>query len=132
MDTERFRKLQQSLDQEEARLRSIRNEVDPAQIAELESTRGMLRFWKSQLRSMAWNTENEDGSKIRLVDKPHRTALRIAGFEDQDASRVMGFPTTRRQLLDKLQVQVVVFYDRVEVKAIFPVEPIDCQKCTPT
>jgi len=132
MDTERFRDLQQSLDQEEARLRSIRNEVDPAQIAELESTRGMLRFWKSQLQSMAWNTENEDGSKIRLVDKPHRTALQITGFEDQDASRVMGFPATRRELLDKLQAQVVVFHDRIEVKAIFLVEPINCQKCTPT
>jgi len=79
---------------------------------------------------MAWNTEIEDGSKIRLVDEPHKIALRIAGFEDQDASRVMGFPATRRELVDKLQAQVVVFHDRIEVKAIFPVEPINCQKCT--
>lgn len=132
MDTEKFLELQQSLDKEEARLRSIRNEIDPAQIAELESTSGMLRFWKCQLQSMAWNTETEDGSKVRLVDKPHETALQIAGFEDRDASKVMGFPATRRELLDKLQAQIVVFHDRIDVKAIVPVEPINCQKCTPT
>ena len=132
MNAERFRELQQSLDQEEARLRSIHNELDPSQIAELESTRGVLRFWKSQLQSMAWDTEDEDGSKIRVMDKPHKTALRIAGFEDQNISKLMGFPATKRQLLDKLQVRVVVFHDRIEVKAIFPIEPINCQKCTPS
>ncbi len=132
MDAEKFRELQQALNQEEARLRSIRNNVDPAQIAELESTRDMLRFWICRLQSMAWNTETEEGSKFRLVDEPHKTALQIVGFEDRDASRVMGFPATRRELLDKLQTQVVVFHDRIEVKAIFSVEPIDCQKCTPT
>lgn len=130
MNAEKFRELQQSLDQEEARLRSIRNEIDPAQIAELESTRGMLRFWKCQLQSMAWNTENEDGSMIRLVDEPHKTVLQIAEFEDQDVSRVMGFPATKREILDKLQAQVVVFHDRIEIKAIFLIEPINCQKCT--
>jgi len=31
---------------------------------------------------------------------------------------------TKRELLDKLQVQVVVFRDRIEVKAIFTIEPI--------
>ena len=85
------------------------------------------------MQSMAWNTENEDGSKVRLVEEPHRTALRITGFEDQDASKVMGFPATRRELLDKLQAQVVVFHDRIEVKSIFSIiEPIDCQLYTPT
>ena len=80
---------------------------------------------------MAWDTETEDGSKVRLADEPHKITLRIAGFEDQDASRVLGFPATRRELLDKLQAQVVVFHDRIEVKAIFSIEPIDCQLCTP-
>jgi len=104
----------------------------PAQIAELGSTRGVLCFWTSQLQSMAWDTESEDGSKVRVADKPHKIALRIAGFEDQDISKVTGFPSTRRLLLDKLQVLVVVCYDRIEVKAIFPIGPINCQLCTPT
>jgi len=76
---------------------------------------------------MAWDTDDEDGSKIRFMDKPHKTALRIVGFEDQDIIKVMGFPATRRELLDKLQVQVVVFHvNKIEVKSIFPIEPIDC------
>jgi len=31
---------------------------------------------------MAWNTETEDYQMIRLVDKPHETALKIIGIED--------------------------------------------------
>jgi len=38
----------------------------------------------------------------------------------------------KRELLDKLQVRVVVFRDRIEIKAIFPIEPIYSQKCTST
>ena len=32
--------------------------------------------------------------------------------------------------MDKLQVRVVVFPDRIEVKAVFPIETIYCYKCT--
>ncbi len=125
MDTKNYSKLQRNLDQEEAKLKSIRNDVDPAQIQELESTQGVLRFWETQLRSMAWNTENEDGSMVSVVEKPHKTALKIVGFEDKDASNILHFPATRRELLDLLQVRVVVFIDRIEINAVFPIEPID-------
>ena len=81
---------------------------------------------------MAWNTENEDGNMVKVVEKPHKTALQIADFEDRDISKLMGFPATRRELLDKLQVRVVVFHDRIEVKALFPIEDIYCQECTST
>jgi len=40
-------------------------------------------------------------------------------------------PATKRELLDKLQVQVIVFYNRIEIKALFPIDPIYCHKCTP-
>ena len=66
------------------RLKSIRNEIDPAQIEELERTRGVLKFWESQLGSIIWNTETEDGSKVKVIEKPHKTALKIIGFEDKD------------------------------------------------
>ena len=49
MDTTNYSELQRSLDQEETRLKSIRNDVDPAQIQELESTQGVLKFWETQL-----------------------------------------------------------------------------------
>ena len=80
---------------------------------------------------MAWNTENEDGSMVKVVEKPHKTALKIIGFEDKDITGIIHFPATRRELLDMLQVRLVVFMDRIEVKAVFPIEPIECQAYQP-
>ena len=127
MDAGKYRELRCDLEQEETRLRSVRSEIDPAQLEELEHTRSMLQFWGGQLQAMAWNTENKDGSKVKLVDRPHKTALRIVSFEDRDITKTMHFPATKRELLDMLQVRVMVFMDRVEIKAIFPVEPIENQ-----
>ena len=98
----------------------------------MESTKGVLRFWEDQIKSMAWNTENEDGSMVRLVDKPHQVALKVVGFEDRKLSDTLGFPASRRELLDKLQVKLVVFNDRIEVNALFPIQPINIQLCTST
>ena len=127
MDSSRYQELKSSLEQEEARLRSIRSEIDPEQLEELERTSGMLRFWKGQLQAMAWNTEKEDGTKVRVVDKPHKTVLKVVGFEDKDITSMMHFPATKRELLDMLQVRLVVFMDRVEIKAVLPIEPIESQ-----
>lgn len=99
---------------------------------ELESTKGVLRFWENQIRSMAWNTENEDGSMFRQVDGPHQVALKIIGFEDRALSEIMNFPASKREMLDKLQVKLAVFNDKIEVNCLFPVEPINIQLCTST
>jgi len=130
MKPEKFKELKRSLDKEEARLKSIRTENDPAQLEEFESTKSLLLFWQNQLESMAWNTETEDYRMIRLIDKPHETALQVIGLEDKSVSESLHFSTTKRELLDKLQVRVVVFRDRIEIKAIFLIEPIYSQKYT--
>ena len=132
MNNDKFKELKGNLDREEARTRALRAEIDPSQIAELESTKGVLRFWEDQIKSMAWNTENEDGSMVRLVDKPHQVALRVVGFEDRKLSDTLGFPASKRELLDKLQVKLVVFNDRIEVNSLFPIQPIDIQLFAPT
>ena len=130
MDPGKFKEYQYSLQQEEDRLRSIQAEVDPAQIEELQRTKGSLEFWQGQLDAMAWNTEDEDGRRVRIVDSPHLNVLRIIGLDDKDMN--LDFPTTRRRLLDLLQTKLTVFEDRVEVKAIFPIEPIRHRLCTST
>jgi len=130
MDPGKYKEYQRNLQQNEDRLKSMQAEVDPAQIEELQRTKGLLKFWQSQLEAMAWNTETEDGQKVRIVDSPHLNVLRIAGLEDKDMN--LDFPTTRRQLLDLLQTKLVVFEDRVEVKAVFPIEPITHQLCSST
>lgn len=130
MDPGKYKEYQRSLQEQEDRLRSIQAEVDPAQIEELQRTKGLLKFWQSQVEAMAWDTESEDGQKVRIVDTPHLNVLKIVGLEDKDMN--LDFPTTRRQLLDLLQTKLVVFEDRVEVKAIFLIEPIRHRLCTST
>lgn len=132
MNNDKFKELKDNLDKEEGRIRALRAEIDPSQIAELESTKGVLRFWEDQIKSMVWNTENEDGSMVRLVDKPHQVVLKVVGFEDRKLSDTLGFPASRRELLDKLQVKLVVFNDRIEVNGLFPIQPIDIQLFAPT
>jgi len=130
IDSAKRREIQQNLQSEENRLRSIRSNIDPTQVEELEHTRGILLFWESQAKSMAWNTEIEDGEMVRNVDKPHEMALRLAGFEDKDMTKAVSFPATKRELLDMLQLRLVAYEDRVEVNAIFTVEPIKRLLCT--
>jgi hypothetical protein len=127
MNNDRFKELKDNLDREESRIRAMKAEIDPAQIADLESTMGVLRFWEAQIKSMAWNTENEDGSMFRLVNQPHQVALKVVGFEDKELGKTLGFPTSKRELLDKLQVKLVVLNDRIEVKGLFPIQPINLQ-----
>jgi hypothetical protein len=114
-------------------MKSLRAAVDPAQIAELENTRKMLNYWQYQVKGMlTWNLENEDGTMFKQVYEPHEEALKLVGLDDPDRSKSEGFPTSKRQLLDKLQVRLSVFDDRVEVKSLFPVESIGVQQCTST
>jgi len=132
MNPDKYRELKRTLDEEEVRLKSIRNANDPAELEELETTLGLLRFWEGELQSMAWNTENEDGTMYRLVDNPHKVALKVIGFEDKDLSTMMQFPASRRELLDRLQVRLAALDDRVEVKALFPIEPVYRQEFSST
>jgi len=131
MNVERFTELRESLNGEEARMKSLRAAVDPTQLSELENTRKLLDYWEYQARGMVkWNLENEDGTMYKLVFQTHDEALKLVGREDPDQSKAEGFPTSKRQMLDKLQVRLSVFDDRVEVKSLFPVEPIGIQQCT--
>jgi site-specific DNA recombinase len=131
LNAERFKELKESLEGEEARMKSLRAAVDPAQISELENTRKMLNYWEDQIKYMVeWNTENEDGTMFKQVYEPHEKAIELIGLDDPDRSKAEGFPTSKRQLLDKLQVRLSVFEDRVEVKSLFLVEPIGIQQCT--
>ena len=134
MDTDKYKVAQQNLDKEEARLLALRRETDPNQLAELESTRGLLRFWQNQVNSMAWNLEDgaiEDKSvMVRTMDEPHNTVLKLLGIGDSELSERMKFPTTQRELFDKLQLRLIVFKDKIEVKAVFPMPDILYQEYT--
>jgi site-specific DNA recombinase len=135
MDTERYRIAQQGLDKEESRLIALRRETDPNEMAELESTRSLLRFWQRQVKSFTWNQEDpstEERVMVRSIDKPHTNILQRLGLGYSELSEDMQFPLTQRELFDKLQLRLVVFKDKIEVKAVFPIPDIMPQECTST
>jgi hypothetical protein len=136
MYSDKYKIAQQNLEKEEARLIALRRETDPNQLSELELTRGLLRFWQNQIYSMAWNLEDgaiEDKSvMIRTMDEPHKNVLKLLDIGNGELSDTMQFPTTQRELFDKLQLRLVVFKDKIEVKAVFPMPDIKNQECTLT
>jgi len=67
---------------------------------------------------------------VRTVDAPHETVLNLLGIGDKDLSELMQFPATQRELYDKLRLQLVVFEDKIEIKAVFPTPDILNQECT--
>jgi site-specific DNA recombinase len=121
----------QHLEQEETRLRNLRGEVDPAQLEELQQTRNILRFWQNQKASMSWNLLDEDGRVLQTVERPHKTALTLVNLEDKELTETMYFPASRREMLDNLQVRGIVFNDRVEMRAIFPLDASGGLLCIP-
>ena len=65
-------------------------------------------------------------------DEASTAVLKMLDLDNVVMTEVFQFPSTKRGLLDKLQVRVVVFSDRAEINAVFPIAPIVYQKCTST
>jgi len=88
-------------------MKSLRAAVDPAQITELENTRKTLDYWQYQVNGMLTrNLENEDGSRYRIVAQTYEHVLKLVGLDYPNLSKSEGFPTSKRQMLDKLRVSV--------------------------
>jgi hypothetical protein len=90
-------------------------------LVELESINETLRYWHNQFRTAAAAVEgNAGGIEILEQTKP---AFRIYGFEGIDTTEAITSLTLKRQILDKLQVNLVVFNDRIEIRCQIPIEP---------
>jgi 1,2-phenylacetyl-CoA epoxidase catalytic subunit len=74
----------------------LRREIDPNQLAELESTRELMNFRQRQVNSVTWNLEDgtieDKNTMVDLVNKPHETVLRLLGAGSSDLSKAMQFP----------------------------------------
>jgi len=131
LNPDKWKELKRNLEQEESRLKSIRNEIDPAQIEDLEQTKSDIQFWSDRRAYMVWNLKNEDGTDFRLVDWPHEAMFEAIELKDGDKVKHKHFPKNKREVLDLLHVQLMVYTDRIEIKAIFPIEPIKKQLSEP-
>ena len=56
----------------------------------------------------------------------------MLGLGYNELSEEMQFPLTQRELFDNLQLRLIVFKDKIEVKAVFPIPDIIPQECTST
>jgi len=64
--------------------------------------------------------DNGGGVKILEQTKP---TCKIYGFDDIEPMESITSQTAKRQLLDKLQLKLVVFNDRIEIRCQIPIEP---------
>ena len=48
---------------------------------------------------------------------------KIYGFDDIEPMESITSQTAKRQLLDRLQLKLVVFSDRIEIRCQIPIEP---------
>ena len=120
------------LEADELRIKNMRDEMDPAQLAELQKTQTMLRFWQDQKVGLGWSVVGEDGMLGSSGRGPHHTVETLLRLNDEEVSKVMNFPATRREFLNLLQVKVIAFGNRVAIEAIFPIESVGEPLCSPT
>jgi hypothetical protein len=120
MDPDKYKKLQSNLSKEEIRLKSLRADIDPSRLTELESVRETLEYWQNQFQSAAWATEDSGGG-LKLLEKT-KPAIRIAGLEGIGPMDCTTSPAIKRQIMNKLQVKLVVFHDRIEIRCQIPFE----------
>jgi len=137
IDKNIFKKLCDELDAEDDRLSSLKADIDPAQVEELNNTISWLQFWTKSKRELLLRLSfiHEDATE----EEVHRQTLEVAqvllgmaDIGDPSLKDEVGGATTKRQLLDYLQCNIIAYDDRVEVKAILPVENILHQEYNPS
>jgi site-specific DNA recombinase len=120
MEPEKYKELQSSLNKEEMRLKSLRANIHPSRLTELESVNETLQYWHNQFQEAPVATEDHGGG-LKLLEKT-KPLIKIYGFEDIDQIENITSLTLKRQILNKLQVKLAAFDDHVEIKCQIPYE----------
>jgi hypothetical protein len=121
MDPEKYRRLQSNLNKEETRLKSLRANMDPSRLTELESINATLQWWPNQLESSAVTAEGNSGGVI--ISEKTKPAIKVYGFEDIEPIENITSLAAIREIMDRLRVNLVVFNDRIEIRCQIPMEP---------
>ena len=110
---------------------SLQDDIDPAQIDELENTKSMLDFWEKQKKKLDLKfnfvLEGDDNEQAQYEYHSSEVAKVILGAAEIEAPELMvklGSPTTKRQLLDYLNTSITVYADRVEINGLLPVRDV--------
>ena len=132
MDAEKYNDVRQNLEKEEARLMALRRDCDPNQLAELESTKKLIEHYQKLVNKMVWNTEagEAEGVMEQTAVEPHEYIKNLLTIGSESLSEEKQVPTTPRAWFALLQLQLVVYKDKIGVKAIIPIPDIQIQEYT--
>jgi hypothetical protein len=95
--------------------------MDPSRLSELEGINETLKLWHNRFPAVASVTENNGGG-VKILEQTKPTG-KIYGFDDVEPMESITPQTAKRQLLDRLQLKLVVFSDRIEIRCQIPIEP---------
>lgn len=95
--------------------------MDPSRLTELESINATLQYWHAQFQSAAVAAEGNGGG-VSMLEKT-KAAIKVYGFEDIEPIESITTTASKRQLIDRLRVNLVVFKDRIEIRCQIPMEP---------
>ena len=95
--------------------------MDPSRLSELESINKTLQYWHSQFQSTTLANE-VNGGGVEILEKT-RPSIKIHNFEDFEPIESITSLVTKRQVLDKLRINLVVFNDRIEIRCQIPIDP---------
>jgi hypothetical protein len=78
-----------------------------------------LQYWQNHFQD-ASSVIKDNGGGLKLLEKT-KPIIKIYGYEDIAPESITS-TTLKRQIINKLQTNLVVFNDRIEIKCQIPVE----------
>ena len=109
--------MRHELEAEEARLASVKQNLDPEQLAEFEDVSFRLELYRGQLRCVARGYT--EGLPMLVMDLP----------ETKDEAEL--HTVASRAWLDRVQAELWAYADRIEIKALIPIKSIESQELAP-
>jgi len=117
LDPEKADLMRHELEAEEGRLASVKQNLDPEQLAELEDVSFRLKLYQGELNCIA--SGDTEGLPMLIMDLP----------QTKDEAELHTAAT--RGWLDRVQAELWAYPDRIEVKALIPVTNIESQESQP-
>jgi len=117
LDAEKANLMRRAIEAEEERLASVKQNLDPEQLAELEDVRFRLELYQGELNCIA--SGDTEGLPVLVMDLP----------DTKDEGEL--HTAAIRGWLDRVQAEVWAYLDRIEVKALIPITSIESHELEP-
>lgn len=113
--TEALEQKRQELIEEKTRLEALKEQIDPRQIDEYRDSERRLRIYRAELENIRGGGRDGAVALMELVGVGKPPPEKLA-----NADMVI----MQRQVLDRLQVNLWVYPERVEIRAMIPVRDV--------